>query len=127
MQIRRLALAPLVLTGVLSLAACGSDDEESGTTSVDADLTVVAVEGLRWSQDSYEAPAGQVDIALKNSSSQPHTLAVIAADGTQSPTILEASRDGDVESGSYDLAAGTYTIICTVPGHGNMKADLVMK
>lgn len=36
-------------------------------------------------------------------------------------------QKGDVDSGPVTLDAGTYTLICDVPGHNNMKATLVVE
>ena len=37
---------------------------------------------------------------------------------------LEVNQSGDLDVGTYDLPAGTYTLQCLVPGHENMKATL---
>jgi plastocyanin len=134
MQIRRLALAPLVLTGVLSLAACGSDDDNKGadqaasTTAGDSagGVVVTGLDGIRWDEDSYTAAAGNVEITLRNESSLPHTLQLLAEDGTEIGRELEATGQNDEDVETIELAAGTYTILCTVPGHGAMKATLTV-
>jgi uncharacterized cupredoxin-like copper-binding protein len=40
---------------------------------------------------------------------------------------LVVAKKGDVDSGPVTLDAGTYTIICDVPGHGNMRASLTVE
>jgi plastocyanin len=129
MRTRRIGLvAPLLLTGVLSLAACGSDDEKTDTgasqPSAAADLIVTGVDGIKWDQESYTTTAGEVSVLLRNESQLPHTLQILAEDGTAIGAVLESTSNGDEATGTYTLAAGTYTILCTVPGHGAMKADL---
>ena len=127
---RFLAIAPAVLATALSLAACGSDDKggdsaSSGPTTP-ADLVVTGVDGLKWDKESYTATAGDVDVLQRNDSQQPHTLKIVAEDGSSIGAELKTTSKGDEDTGTYGLAAGTYTIICTVPGHGNMKADLTV-
>lgn len=130
MRTRRIGLvAPLLLTAVLSLAACGSDDEGGDSASsapATADLVVTGVDGLKWDAEAYTATAGEVEVLLRNESQLPHTLKILAADGTSIGAELETTSKGAEDSGTYTLAAGTYTILCTVPGHGNMKAELTV-
>lgn len=135
---RLLPLAPLLFAGALSLGACGDDDEAgSGSGSASSTpagstpagsggLVVTGLDGIKWDAETYTASAGDVPITLRNESSLPHTLAVVAADGAKVGGELKTSSSGDEDTGTYTLAAGTYTIICTVPGHGAMKADLVV-
>lgn len=126
---RLLVIAPLVLTGALSFAACGSDEGGTDSPSSEAsaaDVVVTGVDGIKWDAGEYTATAGDVEIMLRNQSSLPHTLAVVAEDGSKVGSELTANSSGDEATGTYALTAGTYTIICTVPGHGAMKADLVV-
>jgi len=127
---RFLAIAPAVLATALLLAACGSDDKggdsASSVPATAADLVVTGVDGLKWDNESYTATAGDVVVLLRNDSQLPHTLKIVAEDGSSIGGELETTSNGDEDTGTYTLAAGTYTIICTVPGHGNMKADLTV-
>jgi uncharacterized cupredoxin-like copper-binding protein len=34
---------------------------------------------------------------------------------------------GSTDFGTVSLTAGNYVLLCTVPGHQNMKADLTVK
>ena len=131
MRIRSLTpiLIPLVAAGALGLSACGGDDDSSSsddTTASEFDLEVVALDGIKWEKDEYSVAAGDITAALRNTSSLPHNLHVIDADGVENPQILEAPSRGDVDSGDYTLEAGTYTLICSIPGHSNMKATLTV-
>jgi azurin len=40
---------------------------------------------------------------------------------------LVVGATGSVDSGSVNLDAGTYQVICDVPGHANMKATLTVE
>lgn len=128
MRPRRAFLFALPFVALVTLAACGGD---SGTTPVevpaDTDLEVHAVAGLRFDQNSYEAPAGEIAIAYVNDDTIRHTLVVIKDDVIDNSLELEVNRKGDIDSGTITLEPGNYVLFCTVPGHQNMKADLVVK
>lgn len=127
MILRARALATLAFAGTLGLAACSGDASSSdATVPADADLVVTAIDGLKWDQSDYAAASGTIEVALINASSQPHNLHFIAEDGSESPTVLEIPSKGDIDVDNVTLAPGTYTLICTIPGHGNMKATLVV-
>jgi azurin len=40
---------------------------------------------------------------------------------------LVVARKGSIDSGTVTLDAGTYQVICDVPGHGNMRATLTVE
>jgi plastocyanin len=123
MQIR--LLAPVLLASGLGLAACGGGSSSSdATVPADADLVVTAVDGLKWDQSSYTATAGDVLVAATNDSGQPHNLHISDDSNTQLPTVLDLPSRGTVATGTFTLAAGTYTIFCSIPGHANMRATL---
>lgn len=120
-------LAPLVLVGALALSACGGgDDSSSSGTTLPADLTVTAIDGLAWDASDYTATAGDVTIAVVNDSTLPHNLHIVDPSGTQLPDVFDIPSKGDVASDTVTLAAGSYTLICTIPGHANMKATLTV-
>lgn len=124
----RLRLLPSALVAsVLALAACGGGGGSTdATVPADADVVVRAVEGVKWDADQYSAAAGQVSIAVRNDSSLPHNLHVIDASGTDLGFKLDIPSRGDVASARLSLPAGTYTLICTIPGHAGMKATLTV-
>jgi plastocyanin len=111
------------------MSACGGGDDDSsdGTTPPsEADVVVRAVDPLSWDQETYTAAAGDVTIEVENDSSQPHDLRVIDPSGTQLALDLNIPSKGDRESGTLTLTAGDYTLICTIPGHSNMKSTLTV-
>lgn len=112
----------------LSLAACGGSNggNSSSSTPSDVDLVITATQAITWSEQDVAAAAGDVTIELKNVSSIPHNLYIIAADGTENPKHLTSAGNGDDPTETVSLAAGTYTIICKIPGHTNMKATLTV-
>ena len=123
-MIRRLALLPAVL---LLVAACSSGASGPAET-VPADAFVVtAIPGLRFGEDTYTVDAGEITFAFVNEDSMRHTM-LLAKDDVKVPNFrLLVNRKGDVDSGTVTLEPGTYLIFCDVPGHGNMKATLVVE
>ena len=97
------------------------------TVPADVGLEVDAGPGIKFATTSYSAVAGDVKVVYKNLDAQRHTLAIIAADGTTLPGELEVFKSGDIEVRNFTLVSGTYKLICTVPGHENMKATLDVK
>jgi uncharacterized cupredoxin-like copper-binding protein len=48
-------------------------------------------------------------------------------DGVTIPNFkLVVPQEGAIDVGVINLAAGSYTLICDVPGHQNMKANLTV-
>lgn len=121
----RSALFLPVLVAGLAVASCGGDDTTKGTT-VKADL-VVAADHIAWDKPAYAVTAtdGKVIIELKNEDLVEHNLHVVAADGTDNATVISTNPSA-TKTATYTLAAGTYTLICTIAGHSNMKATLTV-
>ena len=85
---------------------------------------VDALDGIEWDAETYIADAvdGNVSITLKNDSSLPHNLHLIDAEATKIGVALEVPGATTTTAAPSPLTAGTYQVICTVPGHGAMKA-----
>ena len=111
----------------LSLSACGGGTATPVEVPATVDLEVRAKPGLRWDSTSYTVAAGEVEVALVNDDSMRHTLVIIEGETIISGFELEVNRNGDIDTGTITLEPGTYTIFCTVPGHQNMKADLIVE
>lgn len=109
------------------LAACGGGSATPSTVPTGTDLEVHAVPGLRFDKESYEVAAGESLVAYVNDDSIHHTLVVVQEGTTVSGFELGIYEKGEVDSGSVTLTAGTYELICTVPGHQSMKATLTVK
>lgn len=125
MKFRTLLLAPFVAA---SLAACSSGGGGSGAT-VPANATLVtAIEGIAWDAKTYTGTSvdGKVTLALRNNSSLPHDLHLLDAQNVDQGVALEVKGKNDTQTQSYALAPGTYQVICTIAGHGNMKATLTV-
>lgn len=125
MNFRTLLIAPLVAA---SLAACSSGGGGSAAT-IPANATLItAIEGIAWDAKAYTATSvnGKVLLALKNNSSLPHNLHLLNADNVDQGVALETKGRNDTHTLSYTLPPGTYQVICTIAGHGNMKATLTV-
>jgi len=110
------------------LSACGGSST-SAPVEIPAtvDLEVRAVSGLKFDADTYEATAGDIEVAYINDDTIRHTLIVIDGDTKVGSFELKVNKKGDVDLGTINLPAGQYVLFCTVPGHQNMKADLTVK
>ena len=120
-------LSTLLLSSVVGVSACGgSGGSSSDTVPADAGLVVMAKDGIAWDATSYTATAGAVKVVLKNDSSLVHDLVFVKSDGVQLPSDIKVQAKGEVKAETVTLAAGTYTVICTIAGHSNMKATLTV-
>lgn len=126
-KLLRRRLVILALTTGVTLAACGGGDSApADTLPPGVGLTVTAVPSIRWDAADYTASAGEITVGLVNEDSVRHTL-IIAKDGTKVPDFkLEVGKKGAVDSGTIALEAGSYALLCDVPGHQNMKATLTV-
>ena len=130
-MIRTPATIPFTLAAALlvTLTACGNDDNASTVTSpptAAGAVVVRAVEGIRWENDAYTAEAGDVRIVLENTSSIPHNLALIDSESTELPNTLETPSRSDTDEATVSLEPGVYAVICKIPGHSNMNATLTV-
>jgi plastocyanin len=91
-----------------------------------AELQVIAGPGIKFDLPEYATTAGVVHVVYVNRDSQRHTLAIVGSDGKTVAKELEVVKSGSKAEGDYTLAAGTYKLICTVPGHNAMKATLTV-
>jgi plastocyanin len=103
----------------------GSGEEEpvgaTTTLQLAADPTALA-----FDKTELTAKPGEVTIDFENPSAIPHNV-VIEEDGKELAGF-EPIAEGS-ESVSADLHPGTYTFLCTVPGHAQagMEGSLVVK
>jgi plastocyanin len=114
----------VLLTTATGLAACGGDDADVAAPS-DADVVVEALDGNKFDLDEYTASAGDVIIAYLGLSATNHTLLVVDTENVQIGDKLSVTS-GETDQGTFPLAAGSYTLLCDVPGHENMKATLLV-
>jgi plastocyanin len=95
--------------------------EASTTLDLAADPSALA-----FDKTELDAQAGKVTIDFDNPSAIPHN--VVIEEGGKELAGFEPIAEGK-ESVSADLEPGTYTFLCTVPGHAEagMEGSLVVK
>ncbi|MEY4366409.1 MAG: hypothetical protein RLZZ305_1753 [Actinomycetota bacterium] len=126
----RTSLAAAVTASTLGLlAACGGGSSApADTLPADVGLLVKAVPSLRFDAGKYgPVKAGEILVGYSNEDSVRHTLIVVKDDVKVANFRLVIEKEGSVDSGTVTLSAGTYTLLCDVPGHSNMKASLVVE
>jgi len=103
-------------------AAAGGGGTAAGAIEIGADPG----NALRFDVSELTAAAGTVTISMANPSSLPHNVA-IKGNGVDAKGEIVSS--GGTSTVSADLAPGTYTFYCSVPGHeqGGMTGTLTVK
>lgn len=124
----------VTLVSAVVLAGCGGGDAGASATPT------VGVDGenLAYDKTTMSVPAGQaVTLTFTNgSASQQHNWVLVADDQVQAIDDAAAANGGEVPAGTdgvlaagglldaggseqvgFTVPAGTYTYICTVPGH----------
>lgn len=98
----------LVLATTLVVAARGPAAGAAGAdgTTVDVDLAEFSIRG------ELAVPVGQVSLRVTDSGTVAHNLSLV--DGPSTPD-LNAGQSSTLNLG--ELAAGTYELLCTIPGH----------
>jgi uncharacterized cupredoxin-like copper-binding protein len=109
-------LISLGVAGLLAVGACSSAAGKAANESVPANALVVEALDIKFDKKAYEAPAGKVTIAYESKAQQIHTLVVLDKDHTAIGKTLRVTP-GQTQVETYDLPAGTYELICDIPGH----------
>lgn len=130
-------LVQLFLVGAVVglIAACGSGDSDGADPATS--ITVVATEFAFNSSSAKVAAAQDVSITLKNSGVVEHEWAILKAgtsigseaefDESQVLFRLPPVAAGESASNSFNMATGSYQIVCTIEGHfaAGMKGTLI--
>jgi plastocyanin len=109
-------LISLVATASIGLAGCGGGGDSDSKDSVPADALVIEALDIKFDQEEYTAPAGTTEIAYVSEGQQVHTLVVFDEDNQKIGETMTVNP-GDTKVESFDLPAGTYSLICDIPGH----------
>ena len=109
--ISRTAVAAALIA--LPLAACGGGSSTGSDDISKADLTVHALDALKFDKSDYTVPAGDVTFAYVNDGSLQHDLLIDGHGGFK----LTVNSQGQAKAGTTNLTPGTYTIYCDVPTH----------
>ena len=100
----------VALVTVAVLAACG------GGGSQPAGSTLVTMTEFKFDPASLSVTHGKVVFWLVNSGSVAHDMSIRDSSG-KSVATSELITAGDSKEFDVDLGAGSYTILCTQPGH----------
>lgn len=114
------------MAAALCIVIVSTKDSGTSSTSVSAGPATVPVtlSEFKITPASLSAPAGQVKINVTNGGSQTHNLQVTQLN--KKTADIPAGKSAVLDLG--DVKAGTYDVICTVPGHADsgMKATLTV-
>lgn len=109
-------LSVLLLVTMLLVAACGGGGggPQGGATPPPGGVSTVSVTETEFKFDpkAMTAKAGQVTFQIKNSGSVEHNFVVEG-----SSIKVEGIQPGQTKNVSSTLAAGSYKVLCTIPGH----------
>lgn len=115
----------LLLAATVLLAACTDDPAAGGATRAAQDgvVRLVGQDDLRWDVERLTAPAGQLTFELSCEDAANHNVVIDELDEE-----VAACAPGATATGTIDLDPGTYTYVCTVPGHeSTMRGELVVE
>lgn len=131
MRNKLIALVSFLATFALVLAACGGGDEAATSLSIEAD-------SFSFSPDSYTVAADEdISVTLENVNDVDEHEWVIVKLGSEISSEDEFTEDvvlfeveavapGETGTGSFNIPAGEYQIICALEGHfeGGMEGTL---
>ena len=124
---RRSGATRALVTGLaLVLLACGTGGPDGADLDVVTDdgvLRVVGRDDLRWNVEELTAPAGTIEFELVCEDAANHNLVIDEVD-----VEVAACAPGEAVRGTIELEPGTYTYLCTVPGHERtMRGELTVE
>jgi nitrite reductase (NO-forming) len=114
-----------MIAGVALTTACGAPAATGGAgAAIPApaapagaqQVTLTVGNSMQFAPASFVVRAGQpVELTLRNGGGIPHDFAL--TEGVSRPVKIEA-QGGQAARGAFTIdAPGTYTFVCTVPGH----------
>jgi uncharacterized cupredoxin-like copper-binding protein len=125
--------AALALVAIAAVTGCAGSDDEPAAAEPEAKGTVLKVRDTstpgKWAFDTKRltAKAGKVTIVLHNDSGLGHNVRVHTGKCCFKPgykdlggtDVLGATGSDERASisGALDLKPGTYTFLCSIPGH----------
>jgi plastocyanin len=100
------------------VAACGGGDGPA-TSGAGGDIStepgtvaVVGRDDLTWDTETLSASSGTITVQLSCEPAVNHNLVIEETD-----ELVAECAPGETVTGTVDLDPGTYTYVCTVPGH----------
>lgn len=110
------------LVGLAAVAIAAAGCGGSSATATGAGGAVTVLEGdIFLDQAEYHVPNGPIQITVTNTGKVHHDLRV-----RNQPFFVE-TVPGEKAASSVTLTKGTYDLFCSIPGHGNAKARLIVE
>jgi plastocyanin len=109
------SLRPVLMLAAAALvaSACAGGGADAQPVDVpDGALEVVGTDRLEFVPEALEAAAGEVTFALTCEGGVNHNLVIDETD-----EVVAECRRGQTGIGTVELEPGTYTYVCTIPGH----------
>lgn len=108
----------------LPLTACGDHGTDGEVRAAeDGVLRIVGQDDLRWDVEQLTAPAGEITFELVCEDAVNHNIVLDELDEE-----IAFCSPGETVTGSIELQPGTYTYVCTIPGHeSTMRGELVVE
>ena len=123
---RRATARVLLLLAALGLllTACGDPGTDGEVRAAqDGLLRIVGQDDLRWDVEQLAAPAGEITFELVCEDAVNHNIVIDELDEE-----IAFCSPGETVTGSIELQPGTYTYVCTIPGHeSTMRGELVVE
>lgn len=128
-------LSVAVVAVALVLAACGGGDEDEGDTGGEGTTVSVELADFAVTPDVTSVAAGAITFVATNAGPSEHELVVLRTDlapdalpveggmaaedasGIEETGEIEEFEAGGTESATFELPAGSYVLICNIPGH----------
>jgi plastocyanin len=112
----------IAIAAVLLVAGC--QGRQSSTPPAPQQEVEISMSEFKFEPASVEVKPGKVKFHFNNTGAVEHTALIPQL--SKGTPMVKPGTDFDVE---FDLAPGTYTIVCDVPGHkeAGMQMTLVVK
>ncbi|HKF76938.1 MAG TPA: cupredoxin domain-containing protein [Candidatus Dormibacteraeota bacterium] len=109
----------LLLSGLSGLAACGGSGGGGGSAGggAPAGSLQVGMSEFKFTPSTLQAKSGSVNFLLNNTGTTAHDMVIADASGKQVAKSELVQPGNQATFTVANVAAGTYTIFCDVPGH----------
>ncbi len=118
-------------TGTQAGAAPTQQSAGNSGTGGASDATEVQATLREWAIDLslHEVPAGKVRFTVNNQGQFTHNLTIISPSGEEVAATRNFSAADGPQTLEVDLQPGTYTLICSLPGHAarGQRTELTVK
>lgn len=124
---RMLLRASALAVTLVTLAACGGSAAAKTTTTPRGEVVHVVLADFSITPAQAASKTGTFTLAIANSGKSPHNLTV--EDGSGKVVVHTADlKPGQSTTVSVQLPAGSYSTLCSLPGHASlgMKGTLAV-